>query len=73
MEKDIVLQIFLILGGLFTLAGGLFNWNWFMENRRARAVVSILGRKGARGLYIVMGLFLAIFGIVLATGFVSKP
>ena len=64
--------IILILVGLFSMAGGYFNWNWFMENRRARFFSKILGsRTRGRIFYIVLGTFVIIFGISTMLGFVD--
>jgi len=37
MENPVGL-IFIFVG-LFSMAGGIFNWEWFMTNRRARLFV----------------------------------
>jgi small neutral amino acid transporter SnatA (MarC family) len=58
----------LILGGLFSIAGGLFGWEWFMANRRAAIFVRILGMTGARTFYVLLGLFVAAIGIGGALG-----
>ncbi len=52
-----------ILGGLFSLAGALFDWEFFMSNYRAAVFVRWLGRTGARILYAVLGLFLVGMGV----------
>ncbi len=41
--------------GLFTVCGALFDWSWFMGNRRARLVVALFGRGGARVFYGLIG------------------
>lgn len=57
-----------ILCGLFSAAGGLFGWEWFLNNRKARLWVNLLGRNGARGFYVVLGVALAGFGSALVVG-----
>jgi len=52
--------------GLFTMAGGLFDWDWFMKSRRAWLFVKLLGRTGARILYVLLGLGFIILGFLLA-------
>ncbi len=59
------MNIFLICAGIFSIAGALFNWNWFMNNTRARGIVGLLGREGARIFYGVLGVFLLITGILM--------
>lgn len=65
MTGNLLMSLFFILAGLFTLSGGLFNWNWFMLSRRARLIVRIFGRGGARVFYVVLGV--AIVGLGLVT------
>lgn len=55
--------ILLVLAGLFSVAGGVFNWNWFMNSRRARFFVAIMSRTGARIFYVVLGLIIAGLGV----------
>ena len=64
--------IILILVGLFSIAGGYFDWNWFMENRRARFISKILGsRERGRIFYILLGTFTIGFAIVVMLGLVD--
>jgi hypothetical protein len=58
-----LVTIILVSIGLFTFAGGLFDWDWFMTQRRARLVVKVVGRTGARVFYILLGIGIAIFAI----------
>ncbi|MEO1134086.1 MAG: immunity 17 family protein [Cyanobacteria bacterium J06639_1] len=55
--------ILLILAGLFSAAGGFFNWNWFMNSRRARFFSAIMTRTGARIFYVILGLAIAGLGV----------
>jgi hypothetical protein len=63
MNKTI-LAIFLILSGLFSLASSYFNWDWYYNNHRARLIVAIFGRTGARIVYAILGLGLLVFGVL---------
>ena len=56
----------LIAVGLFSFAGGLFNWNWFMNTSRARTLVRSIRPVGARTFYIVLGIIVIVFGVFLA-------
>jgi immunity protein 17 of polymorphic toxin system len=56
---------FLILGGAFSVVGAWKDWDWFMDNRRARRLVNLLGRKGSRVFYAVIGFLLAAGGAVM--------
>ena len=56
-----LVQGILILIGLFTAAGGIFGWDWFMGHWKSRFFVARFGKTGARFFYIVFGL--AIVGL----------
>ncbi len=63
--------VFCILGGLFTIGCAWSNYNWFMNHYKARWLVSLLGRTGARVFYVIVGLLLFLFG--LALGLAGPP
>ena len=63
-------KVLFILAGLFSIAGGLFDWEWFMTNYRAAAFVRLIGRTGTRILYIVLGLILAGLGFAGVFGLI---
>lgn len=44
-----------ILAGVFSIAGAIFDWDWFMNHHRARFFVNLFGRGGARMFYVVLG------------------
>lgn len=50
--------------GLFTAAGGIFDWDWYMNHRKSRFLISIIGRMGTRIFNTVVGL--VVFGLGLA-------
>jgi Immunity protein 17 len=55
----------LIIGvGVFALAGSICDWDWFMNARKARFMVAILTRNGARIFYALLGLALGTLGII---------
>lgn len=53
------------LGGLFAICAGVFDWDFFFDNNKARPFVKFFGRNGARIFYIVLGIVLVIAGIAL--------
>lgn len=61
-------SIILILIGAFSLAGAIFNWDWFITGRKARFFVDIFGRQGARFIYGVIGIALIVWGILMTLG-----
>jgi hypothetical protein len=54
-DRRAELGLLLVPIGLFAASGGIFGWSWFLENRRARLFVMLLGRTGARVFYGVLG------------------
>lgn len=58
MDTRLVLDVLLIVAGGFSIAGGVSNWDWFMNARRAQLFVGLFGRNGARVFYVVLGLTL---------------
>jgi hypothetical protein len=61
------LPYFFMAAGLFSVAGGIFGWEWFLNNRKARLWVKLFGRGGARVFYVVLGLVIAGLGVGIAT------
>jgi hypothetical protein len=58
--------------GIFTLCGAIFDWDWFMNNRKARFFVTILTRNGARIFYALLGIGFIVFGILFAMGIIKN-
>jgi len=63
-----VTALVLLAVGVFVLCGAWFDWNWFMDNYKARRIVSLVGRNGARVFYTVVGLILAFCGLLMLFG-----
>ena len=59
------LGLFLVVAGLFSVVGAVFDWSWFMSARRARLLVTVLTRTGARVFYALLGGALAGGGVGL--------
>jgi hypothetical protein len=55
----------IVFGGAFSLAGAIQDWDFFMESRRARLLVSMFGRDGARVFYGLVGVILIVGGVVV--------
>lgn len=51
--------------GVFAIVCAWCDFDWFMENYRARLFVSLLGRDGARRFYIFLGCVLVAFGLLI--------
>jgi len=72
IEMEEPLALLLVLAGLFAIAGGVLDWDWFMNNRKARLFVSLLGRNGARVFYCLLGLAIAVVGLLVTFGIISQ-
>ncbi len=57
--------------GAFSMLGAICNWDWFMNARKARFVVKILTRKGARIFYGVLGLAIVVLGVLGTVGIID--
>jgi hypothetical protein len=61
-----LIRLFFIAGGIFSIVAEIKDWNWFMNHRKAWIFVKLLGRKGARIFYVALGIFvifLAVFKV----------
>lgn len=63
-NENIILFIVCIAGGLFSIAGAYFNWDFFFNSRKARPFVQFIGRKGARIFYAALGIFIIFCGVM---------
>jgi len=64
--------LLIVAGGLFGMAGGIFDWEWFMNHRKARFMCTILTRTGARIFYVVLGLGLVVLGTLITMGVMQE-
>ncbi len=58
MNEDILQALIAFAAGLFSIAGGYFEIEWFMRNSKAQFIIGLLGYTGARIFYIGLGIFL---------------
>ena len=49
----------------------MFDWEWFMTNRRARLFVSLFGRTGARIFYGLLGIALIVVAVLMMLGVIG--
>ena len=60
---------FTLGGGLFAIAAAWKDWDFFMNHRKARPLIKVVGRTGARWFYAAVGLILSAIGLgVLVLG-----
>ncbi len=64
--------LILVGAGCFTVAGGAFNWDWFMNSGKARFFVKTLTRNGARIMYGVIGAALVVVGVLILLGIIES-
>jgi len=57
--------------GVFSILGAVCDWDWFMNARKARFLVTILTRNGARVLYMILGVALVVLGVLGILGVVD--
>jgi hypothetical protein len=63
-----LIGLLLVAAGIFTICGGAFDWDFFMDSRKARFFVSLFGRTGARVFYCVLGLVIIVLGVLITLG-----
>lgn len=62
----------ILLGaGVFSVCGAVCDWDWFINSRKARAMVALLGRNGARAFYGLLGAVLSVVGLLGLLGIVD--
>jgi Immunity protein 17 len=57
-----------VAAGIFSICGAVFDWDWFMNSRKARFFVTVFGRDGARIAYGILGFVIVILRLMLAIG-----
>lgn len=60
--------LIIVAAGIFSICGAAFDWDWFINSRKAQFFVSIFGRNGARVFYGILGVVLAVLGALLTFG-----
>ena len=54
-----------VAAGVFSICGAAFDWDWFINSRKARFFVATFGRTGARILYALLGIVITILGALI--------
>jgi len=63
--------LFGVAVGLFIMGAAVMDWEFFMSHRKARPLVWLLGRFGARVFYVVLGAIFLVAGLLYSLGVVS--
>jgi hypothetical protein len=58
--------------GTFAVCGAVFDWEFFMTHWKAVPIVGLLGRKGARIFYGLLGTALIIAGVLAGLGILPE-
>jgi len=58
--------------GLFAICGAGYNWDWFMNHRKARFFVAVFTRTGARIFYMLLGGGLVTLGVLMMLGVIRS-
>ncbi len=61
----VILKIFLIIVGVFYLAGLLLQWPLFYNNMKSKILINKMGRKGYNILLLVFGILFLVVGIII--------
>lgn len=64
--------LILVAAGIFSITGAAFDWDWFINSRKAQFWVAILGRNGARVFYGVLGAVMTIVGVLWTFGLLKN-
>ena len=65
---NVALGLLWVAAGGFSVAGGICDWEWFMNSGKARGVVSLFGRNGARVFYCLLGAAIGVAAVLMAMG-----
>ncbi len=64
--------LILVSAGVFSILGGVFGWDFFINNGKAKPFVYLFGRTGARLFYVLLGLLIVVFGTMITMGIVQE-
>ncbi len=57
--------IIIALAGVFGICGAVCNWDLFFNSRKAKGIVGVFGRTGARVFYGLLGLAMSVLGVLV--------
>ena len=62
-----------VAAGLYSIGGAAFNWNFFMNCCPAPLFAMLLGRRGTRIFYVLLGTGFLVFGVLIELGIREVP
>ncbi len=67
-----IATVLVVLAGLLCACAAAFDWNWFMEHRKAASISHLLGsRERGRVFYGLLGMFLIVMGFLQVFGVIK--
>ena len=68
MSEERVIAIVMVLVGVFAISGAAFDWDFFMNSRKARFLTRLIGRQGARIFYGLLGSAIVVVALLIVFG-----
>ena len=65
-----VFEAFIIALGVLSVCAAVLDWEWYMNHRKARLLISVIGRPAARAIYVLFGLAFIAWGGLAAAGII---
>lgn len=66
MSKEMIQGLIAISGGIFSIVCAAKDFDFFMNNHKAKFFVDLFGRNGARIFYGILGATLVVLGVLIA-------
>ena len=66
-----VIGLLVVAIGVFSSGTAIFDWDWVMNNRRARLLSNLITRPGARVVYGVLGVGAIVVGVLMTSGLIA--
>ena len=63
--------LLIVAAGAFLVGTGVFDWEFAMNSRQARRLSNMVTRKGARAVYVVLGVGVIVFGALMTAGVIA--
>lgn len=60
-----------LAGGAFAICGAYFEWEFFMQSRKAQRLISWIGYDAARMFYGAIGLIIIVLGLLMLLGVIQ--
>jgi len=62
----------MIAAGSFAICGAAFDWDFFMNSRKAQFWIMLLGRPGTRIFYGLLGAIVVVVGVLAMLGMIES-